>query len=137
MYICIEIQRKTYMKKFFVLPLMIVLLLATQHVLAVVASEYCFVLVDNTRCNIATIDESVCDNDTNMCDFASDADAMLSSKKKSHQLKKDRIFKNKNNHRNQTATIFQGIYFCIKLFFDVYSGEKAYLLTGGDERSSC
>ena len=41
------------------------------------------------------------------------------------------------SYKNQTATNFYGVQFLAKSLFDAYSGERAYLLTGGDERGSC
>ena len=84
------------------------------------------------------IDASACcNNDTDRCNETQRDAAIKISKKKSHQFKKNYILKNRVSYKNQTTTIFQGIYFCPESLFEIYSGEKSYLLTGGDKHCSC
>jgi len=122
------------MKKLSVFVLIVILLFAMQQAFAVVPSEQ----PEATIGNMTTIEASACcDNDTDICDIVSRAIVLDVSKKKPHQLKKDYIFKDRINYRNQTTKTFQGIYFLTESLFDVYSGERAYLVINGDERGSC
>ena len=121
------------MKKLPALVLAAILLFVLQQTLAVAVPEYGCVLVDNIWCDVATVGVSACDDDAEI-DFRP---AAMKISKKSHQFKKFYVVKNKINNKNQITINFYGIYFSAKSFFYVYSGEKAYLLTGGDERGSC
>ena len=102
-----------------------------QQAFAVVPSEQ----PEATIGNMTIVETPAC-RDSDMCYIVSRAIVVDVSKKKPHQFKKDYIFKNRINHKNQTTTNFYGIYFSAKSLFDVYSGERAYLLTNGDKRCS-
>ena len=121
------------MKKLPTLVLAAILLFVSQQTFAVVMPERGCVLVEITWCDMATVGASTCDDDAEV-DFRP---AAMKKSKKPHQFKKFYVVKNEINNKNQITINFYGIYFSTKSFFYVYSGEKAYLLTGGDERGSC
>ena len=118
------------MKKHSVFTLMAFLLFTSQQ--ATDTSKY-----DDVGIIVTLVGKSACDGDTDMHNDALKAIAIKAGKKKLHQFKKKDSLRNRINYKNQTAANLQGIYFRTKLFFGVYSGERAYLLTGGDERCSC
>jgi len=122
------------MKKLSIFVFIVILLFAMQQAFAIVPSEQPEATIGNM-----TIVETpaCCDSDADMCYIVSRAIVVDVSKKKPHLFKKDYIFKNRINHKNQAATNFYSVYFSAESFFVVYSGERAYLLTGGDERGSC
>jgi len=121
------------MKGLSTLILAITLLLVTQQTFAVVMPERDYALVDKIWCDMATVGASACDGDAEI----GFRPAAMKISKKSHQLKKSYAVKNGLSYANRTTAIFQDIDFYAELLFDVYSGNRAYLLTGGDERGSC